>query len=81
MNKLREAELRENVRIIVGGRPITLVFAETIGAEAYGKTAADAMKIARELVKEHKYLALYEAEGHSSYEILSGDQSEYDHWY
>ena len=38
-------------------------------------------KNALKLVKEHKYLALYEAEGHSSYEILSGDQSEYDHWY
>jgi 5-methyltetrahydrofolate--homocysteine methyltransferase len=39
--------LRESVRIMVGGAPLDAVFADKIGADGYGKDAAEAVKLAR----------------------------------
>lgn len=39
---LKKERLRDTVKIIVGGRPITQKFAEEIGADAYAKDAFDA---------------------------------------
>jgi 5-methyltetrahydrofolate--homocysteine methyltransferase len=47
---LKEAGLRESVKIIVGGAPVTADFALKIGADSYGPSAADAAEIARKLV-------------------------------
>lgn len=41
---MKEAGLREKVKIIVGGCPVTQEFAEEIGADAVGFDAADAVK-------------------------------------
>jgi len=46
---LEEAGLRDSVKIMVGGAPVTAAFAEQIGADAYAPDAASAVDIAREL--------------------------------
>jgi 5-methyltetrahydrofolate--homocysteine methyltransferase len=46
---LEEAGLRERVKIMVGGAPVTAAFAEEIGADAYAPDAASAVDAAREL--------------------------------
>lgn len=46
--------LRRQVKIIVGGAPVTQKFAEEIGADAYGHNAAQAVEISKELVAKHK---------------------------
>ncbi len=47
---LTEAGLRDRVKIIVGGAPVTARFAEEIGADAYAEDAASAVDTARELL-------------------------------
>ncbi len=47
---LEEAGLRDSVKIMVGGAPVTAAFAEEIGADAYAPDAATAVDVARELV-------------------------------
>ncbi len=47
---LEEAGLRDSVKIMVGGAPVTVAFAEEIGADAYAPDAATAVDVARNLV-------------------------------
>jgi len=47
---LEEAGLKESVKIMIGGAPVTDVFAREIGADAYAADAASAVDIARGLV-------------------------------
>jgi 5-methyltetrahydrofolate--homocysteine methyltransferase len=47
---LKEAGLRDTVKVLVGGAPVTADFAQEIGADSYGATAADAAEIAKKLV-------------------------------
>ena len=47
---LEEAGLRDAVKIMVGGAPVTAAFAEQIGADAYAPDAATAVDVARGLV-------------------------------
>ncbi len=49
---LRKAGLRERVNILVGGAPITLEFANSIGADGFGADAVDGVKKAKELLNE-----------------------------
>jgi 5-methyltetrahydrofolate--homocysteine methyltransferase len=46
---LEEAGLRDSVKIMVGGAPVTAAFAEEIGADAYAPDAATAVDVARGL--------------------------------
>ena len=46
---LEEAGLRDLVKIMIGGAPVTAAFAEEIGADAYAPDAASAVDVAREL--------------------------------
>ncbi len=46
---LEEAGLRDSVKIMVGGAPVTAVFAKEIGADAYAPDAATAVDVARGL--------------------------------
>ncbi len=48
---IEESGMREDVKIMVGGAPITQEFADEIGADAYTVDAASAAEKARELVK------------------------------
>ncbi len=45
-----EMGLRDEVRIMVGGAPVTQDFADEMGADAYGDNAVDAVDKAKELV-------------------------------
>ena len=47
---IRAAGLREDLKIMVGGNPVTAEFAETIGADAYTENAAAAAAKAVELI-------------------------------
>jgi len=48
--------IRDEVRIMVGGAPVTQDFAEEMGADAYGDNAVDAVDKAKELVELLKEL-------------------------
>jgi len=59
MNKQKEiidalsaAGLRRNVKVIVGGAPVTREWVEEIGADGCGLDAADAVRVALDLMKE-----------------------------
>lgn len=41
--RLKDVGLRDKVKVIVGGAPVTQEFADEIGADAYGRDAADAV--------------------------------------
>ncbi len=47
---LRTAGLRDKVKIMVGGAPLTQSFADQIGADAYAKNAAEATRKAKNLI-------------------------------
>jgi 5-methyltetrahydrofolate--homocysteine methyltransferase len=49
IDALKEAGLRDSVKIMIGGAPVTAAFAEQIGADAYAPDAAAAVDVAREL--------------------------------
>ena len=44
---LQSRGLREEVKVMVGGAPVDRLFAEKIGADAYGEDAAEAVNLAR----------------------------------
>jgi 5-methyltetrahydrofolate--homocysteine methyltransferase len=52
VQELKTKGLREKVKIMIGGAPIDSKFASEIGADAYGKDAAEAVQIARSLVRK-----------------------------
>jgi 5-methyltetrahydrofolate--homocysteine methyltransferase len=52
INMLEEAGLRDQVKVIVGGAPIDQAFADTIGADGFGKDAVEAVQLARRLMAE-----------------------------
>jgi len=47
---LSRAGIRHNVRVMIGGAPVTQQYADDIGADAYGASASSAVAIARKLV-------------------------------
>ena len=47
---LTEAGVRAQVKVLIGGAPVSRSFAEEIGADAYGRNAMDAVEKARELM-------------------------------
>jgi 5-methyltetrahydrofolate--homocysteine methyltransferase len=47
---LTAAGLRDKVKILVGGAPVTEAWAHSIGADGYGKDAPSAVELARQLV-------------------------------
>jgi len=51
---LEEAGLRQRVRVIVGGAPVTTEFANEIGADGYGLDAAEAVELSRSLVAANR---------------------------
>ena len=46
----RNAGIREKIKIMVGGAPITKTYADSIGADGYSETAAASVDLARRLV-------------------------------
>jgi 5-methyltetrahydrofolate--homocysteine methyltransferase len=47
---LEHAQLREKVKVLVGGAPVTQTFAREIGADGYGESAAVAVEKAKQLL-------------------------------
>ena len=47
---LKEANLRKNLKVMVGGAPVTSDFAEQIGADAYASNAPAAVDMAKQFV-------------------------------
>jgi 5-methyltetrahydrofolate--homocysteine methyltransferase len=47
---LQEAGVRDKVRIMVGGAPVTQAFADQIGADGYASNAASAAELAKRLM-------------------------------
>lgn len=47
-----DAGIREDVRIMVGGAPVTQEFADDMGADGYGKDAVACVALARRLLEE-----------------------------
>jgi 5-methyltetrahydrofolate--homocysteine methyltransferase len=50
IDALREAGLRDKVKVLVGGAPVTQRYADEIGADGYGVDAATGSDRARELI-------------------------------
>jgi len=48
---LKEAGLRERVKVMIGGAPVTQAYADEIGADGYGANAAAAVDKAKALVQ------------------------------
>jgi len=55
INALKDSGLRDKVKVIVGGAPVTQEFADSIGADGYAANAAIAVDKAKELLGSHKY--------------------------
>ena len=49
-----DADLRDEVKIMVGGAPVTQEFADDMGADGYGKDALACVELAKRLMAEHK---------------------------
>ena len=50
INSLRDAGLRDNVKVIIGGAPVTKSYSDQIGADGYSNNANGAVKLARSLL-------------------------------
>ena len=44
------AQLKDKVKIMVGGAPVSQAFADEIGADGYSDNANEAVKVARQLL-------------------------------
>jgi 5-methyltetrahydrofolate--homocysteine methyltransferase len=47
-----DAGLRDTVKIMVGGAPVTQEFADDMGADGYGKDALACVELAKKLMEE-----------------------------
>ncbi len=52
INALKKEGLREQVKVIVGGAPVSAAWAEQIGADSYGEDAMAAVDVAKKLVRK-----------------------------
>jgi 5-methyltetrahydrofolate--homocysteine methyltransferase len=52
IHALENSGLRKQVRVLVGGAPVTAQYARQIGADAYGENANTAVTLARRMVAE-----------------------------
>jgi 5-methyltetrahydrofolate--homocysteine methyltransferase len=50
IDRLTEAGLRDQVKMLVGGAPVTQEWADAIGADGYAQHAPDAVRLTKELV-------------------------------
>lgn len=50
VNLLKEAGIRDNLKVIVGGGPISQKFSDLIGADGYSTNAVEAVKLSKKLL-------------------------------
>ena len=49
IEKLKEQGMRDSVKVMVGGSPISMKYAEDIGADGYSRNAVEAVEVAKRL--------------------------------
>lgn len=49
-----DADLRDDIKIMVGGAPVTQEFADDMGADGYGKDALSCVELAKSLMNEFR---------------------------
>ena len=54
INRLEQDNMRKDFKVIVGGGPIRPEYAKKIGADAYARTSAGAVKMCKELMKQEQ---------------------------
>lgn len=54
IDAIKEAGLRDKIKIMIGGAPVTQEFADMIGADAYGRDAVEAVRKAQGLLGQNK---------------------------
>lgn len=54
IDEMIRAGLRDKVKVMIGGRPLTREFAEEIGADAYASNAIEAVSTAKSLIKSDR---------------------------
>jgi 5-methyltetrahydrofolate--homocysteine methyltransferase len=52
---LEKAGLRDKVKVVIGGAPVSEQYAEQIGADGYAEDAVEAVSLAKELLNEWLY--------------------------
>jgi len=52
IDALKKAEVRESVKVIIGGHPVSEEFAREIGADAYGETAFTGFEICKKWIEQ-----------------------------
>ena len=62
---LKDSGIRDRVKVLVGGAPVTSAWAKEIGADGYGADAMEAVNVAKKLLKK-KQLAKRHRHQHSS---------------
>lgn len=50
LNGLKQAGLRDKVKVIIGGAPVSQEWADEIGADGFGKNAPEGVNLAKELL-------------------------------
>ncbi len=63
---LEAAGLRDKVRVMVGGAPITLEYAMSVGADGFGPDASQSVKLAKRLMVDMGYEVDQDGDGASS---------------
>ncbi len=54
INAIEKAGLRDRVKIMVGGAPVTQEYADVVGADGYAADASTAVRIAKDLVEQRR---------------------------
>lgn len=54
IEELKKAGIRDKVKVIIGGAPVTEEFAREIGADAYAEDAVKAVEVCKRLIEEKK---------------------------
>ena len=54
INALEKAGIRDDVKVMVGGAPVTQAFADELGADGYGANAAAAVRLAKDLIARRR---------------------------
>lgn len=58
VKRLEEESLKDSVKVMIGGAPISQSFADKIGADGYSANAVEAVKVARRLLSEKTAVAV-----------------------
>ena len=59
INMLKEEGIRNEVTVMVGGSPISQKYANEIGADGYSSNAVEAVKVAKELLKNKNLIEIH----------------------